>query len=151
MGAPARGKILVAEDEADIARLVSFKLKAAGYEVEVAADGQQALDMLGREMPDLLLLDAMMPVLDGWHVLGKIRTDERFRRLPVIIFTAQGQERDQIRARAAGAQDFIVKPFAIGDLLPRLEKLLRARPAAPPRPLVESEDPPADERAGPVF
>ena len=141
----SKGKIRVAEDEADIARLVTFKLQSAGYEVVLAADGQQTLAVLAREMPDLLLLDAMMPIMDGWHVLGRIRTDDRYRRMPVIMFTAQGQERDQIRGRAAGAQDFIVKPFAIGELLPRIEKLLpRPDPAVAPAPAEES--PPEEPR-----
>jgi DNA-binding response OmpR family regulator len=141
----AKGKIMVAEDEADIARLVAFKLKGAGYEVLLAADGEQAMEILQREVPDLLLLDAMMPVMDGWHVLGKIRASERFRKLPVIMFTAQGQERDQIRGRASGAQDFIVKPFAIGELLPRIERLLAQKQPAgsvPPSPSSSSTSAP---------
>ena len=127
-------KVVIAEDDMDIARLVAFKLRAAGHECTIAPDGAQALEAVARERPGLLLLDAMMPVMDGWTVLAKLRADERWRKLNVVILTAQGQERDQIRGRAAGAQDYIVKPFSISDFIPRLEKWLREPAAAPPPP-----------------
>jgi DNA-binding response OmpR family regulator len=132
-------KIVVAEDEVDIARLVAFKLRAAGHDVVIVSDGRAALEAVERERPALLILDAMMPILDGWAVLARLRNDERWRCLPVVILSAQGQEKDRIRGRAAGAQDYIVKPFALADLLPRLERWLgegscppaAAGPAAP--------------------
>lgn len=151
---PARPKIVIAEDEPDIARLVAFKLRAAGYDVLIALDGRQALEVVAREGPDLLLLDAMMPVMDGWEVLARLRADEKSKNLPVILFTAQGQERDQIRGRAGGAQDYIVKPFAVADLLPRVQKWLgssaESAPPAAPAPPLERREPPAPPPAPPA-
>lgn len=149
-------KVVVAEDDADIARLVAIKLRTAGHEVTIAENGVLALEACERERPGLLILDACMPVLDGWTVLAKLRQDERFQRLPIVILTAQGQERDRIRGRAGGAQDYIVKPFAIAELVPRLSRWLSGEiddRTPPPMPLPDRGEKPvpsaeaASERA----
>ncbi len=115
-------KILVVDDEPHLLKLVRSNLEAAHYKVIVAMDGPSALAMMEREGADLVILDIMMPGMDGFEVLQKIR---EFSVVPVIILTAKDQEVDVVRGLRLGADDYIRKPFSVHELLARVEAVLR--------------------------
>ncbi len=119
-------KILVVDDDRDICSLIEFKLKKAGYEVLLRFDGATGLEAVRSERPDLLLLDWMMPGLDGLEVCSAIRSDDSFRSMPILFLTAKAQQYDLDRAFAAGADDYCIKPFSPRDLARRVETLLEA-------------------------
>src|SRR5581483_8379930 len=100
--------ILSADDDPQLLRLVTRNLQLEGYEVLAASDGQQALEFIEAHMPDLILLDVMMPKLDGFAVLERVR---EFASTPVIMLTARGQDQDKIRGFDLGADDYLTKPF----------------------------------------
>jgi PAS domain S-box-containing protein len=125
-----QAKILVVDDKPDILLLCRLNLEAAGYEVVEANDGRAALELIARKDPDLVVLDVMMPGVDGWQVLSSIRADSRTRDLPVIMLTAKASERDQIHGWQLGATDYLTKPFGREALLSTTRKALRARPGA---------------------
>lgn len=109
--------ILVIEDEADLASLVQVNLDLAGYDVSIARDGAEGLMAVRKERPDLILLDVMMPVLDGWQVLRALKEDEDLLDIPVIMLTALSEERDIIRGHLQGAVRYVTKPFEMRTLL----------------------------------
>jgi two-component system, OmpR family, phosphate regulon response regulator PhoB len=123
-------KILVAEDERQIADMISFKLTNAGHKVIRAHDGEQAMVLAARELPELILLDAMMPGLNGFEVLRRLKIDPALRSVPVIMVTAKGHERDVLSGLRGGAVDYIVKPFSLKELSARVELALRREPPA---------------------
>jgi DNA-binding response OmpR family regulator len=114
--------ILVVDDEPRYVRLVEVNLTTEGYTVETAGNGQQAVEAVAAKQPDLLLLDVMMPIMDGFTACERIR---EFSTLPIIILTAKGEERDRVRGLDAGADDYIVKPFSAQELLARVRAVLR--------------------------
>ena len=118
-------KIVVAEDEQHIAKLISFKLEREGYEVTWAKDGEEALEKIRQVMPDLVLLDVMMPVMDGYEVLRNLKNDDRLDTIPVIMLTAKSQEQDIVRGFDLGTDDYIVKPFRPAELVVRIKKILK--------------------------
>jgi DNA-binding response OmpR family regulator len=120
-------KILLAEDEQQIGDMVAFKLANSGHEVVRVVDGEAALAAAARERPDLIILDVMMPLLDGFAVLGRLRADADLRTIPVIMLTARGQERDILSGLQGGAADYVVKPFSLKELLARVDVVLRRR------------------------
>ena len=119
-------RILLAEDEQQIGDMVAFKLANAGHEVIRVVDGEAAL-AAARERPDVIILDVMMPIVDGFEVLGRLKADPDLRAIPVIMLTARGQERDVLSGLQAGAADYIVKPFSLKELLARVDVALRRR------------------------
>jgi DNA-binding response OmpR family regulator len=123
-------KILLAEDEKQIADMISFKLGNGGHQIVHAQDGEQAMTMAVRERPDLILLDAMMPGLNGFEVLRRLKEDVSLRSIPVIMVTAKGHERDVLNGLRGGAVDYIVKPFSLKELSARVELALRREPPA---------------------
>jgi DNA-binding response OmpR family regulator len=123
-------KILVAEDEKQIADMISFKLSNAGHKVVRAPDGEQAMIVASRELPDLILLDVMMPGLGGVEVLRRLKNDPALRAVPVIMVSAKGHERDVLSGLRGGAIDYIVKPFSLKELSARVELALRKEPPA---------------------
>jgi DNA-binding response OmpR family regulator len=123
-------KILLAEDEKQIADMISFKLANGGHQIVRAQDGEQAIALAGRELPDLILLDAMMPGLGGFEVLRRLKGDSSLRGIPVIMVTAKGHERDVLSGLRGGAVDYIVKPFSLKELSARVELALRREPPA---------------------
>jgi two-component system phosphate regulon response regulator PhoB len=123
-------KILVAEDEKQIADMISFKLTNGGHQVVRAQDGEQAIILATRERPELILLDAMMPGLNGFEVLRRLKADSTLRSVPVIMVTAKGHERDVLSGLRGGAVDYIVKPFSLKELSARVELALRKEPPA---------------------
>ncbi len=120
----AKKKILLAEDEPHIARLIVFKLEREGYEVTWTKDGGEALESIKNNIPDLVLLDVMMPVMDGFDVLKKVKEDERLWKIPVIMLTAKGQIKDVERGFDLGSDDYIVKPFRPDELVARIRRKL---------------------------
>ena len=118
-------RILLAEDERQIGDMVAFKLANAGHEVVRVVDGESALAEAARERPDVIILDVMMPVLDGFAVLARLKADPALRAIPVIMLTARGQERDILTGLQGGAADYIVKPFSLKELLARVDVALR--------------------------
>ncbi len=117
--------ILVVDDEPDLRDLLAFNLQRAGCEPLTAADGVEALRVVEQRLPDLVLLDQMMPRLSGTEVLARWRRDPRTARLPVIMLTARAAERDQVHGLAAGADDYVVKPFSLPVLMARIQAALR--------------------------
>lgn len=124
------GHILIVEDEAALSTLLAYNLEKEGFIVRIAADGEQALEALAEEQPDLVLLDWMLPHLSGIEICRRIRRDPATGGLPVIMLTAKGEEADRIRGLDTGADDYVTKPFSPAELIARVRALLRrARPA----------------------
>lgn len=121
------GKILIVDDNATNVRLLDVYLRTAGYTTEKAYDGEQAMEMVRHTQPDLVLLDVMMPKLDGYEVCKRIRTNEATNVIPVIMITALTGAEDRIRGIECGADDFISKPFEKSELLARVKNLLRIK------------------------
>ncbi len=119
------GRVLVADDDHDIARFVELNLTLEGFQVEVVHDGQAALEAALREPPDLVLLDVMMPHLDGVEVLRRLRANAATTALPVVLLTAKSMSADKVVGLTAGADDYIVKPFDTLELLARVHTTLR--------------------------
>ncbi len=119
-----RKRILVVDDEIYIVHILEFTLTMEGYEVLTAADGEEALRRLEQDRPDLVVLDIMMPKVDGYEVLRRIRADEEFRQLPVILLSAKGRPIDRQTGLDIGADDYIVKPFSPRRLLEKIQDLL---------------------------
>lgn len=125
-------KILVAEDEKQIADMIAFKLINGGHQVIRAHDGEQAVILATRERPDLILLDAMMPGLNGFEVLRRLKLDPVLKATRVIMVTAKGHERDVLAGLQGGAIDYVVKPFSLKELAARVELALQKEPPSPP-------------------
>lgn len=123
-------KILIVDDEAPIIDMLSYNLKRANYEVLIAWDGQQALELARREQPDLIVLDLMLPKVDGLDVCRALR---RERDVPIIMLTARDEEIDRVVGLELGADDYVVKPFSVRELLARIKNVLR-RTAPRPSP-----------------
>ncbi len=127
------GTILIVEDEPDIANLVKYHLEKGGLPARVIADGKQALDLTVRDPPDLVILDLMLPGLDGLEVCRRLRGTADTRGIPVIMLTAKGEEVDRIVGLEMGADDYVPKPFSPRELVARVKAVLR-RTATPPEP-----------------
>lgn len=117
--------ILVVEDEADLALLMRYNLEAQGYTVETAGNGDEADDILARTLPDLILLDWMLPGTSGIELCRRWRLRKDTARVPIIMLTARGEEDERVRGLATGADDYVVKPFSVPELLARIQALLR--------------------------
>ncbi len=122
---PERGTILVVDDDADIVRFVEMNLRLEGYRVLIARDGLEALEMVAAEVPDLVLLDVMIPGVDGVEVTRRLRADSRTSTLPVIMLTAKTMTADRVLGLTTGADDYIIKPFDTLELVARVKSTLR--------------------------
>ncbi|MFV1851467.1 MAG: phosphate regulon transcriptional regulator PhoB [Thalassospira sp.] len=132
--------VLIVEDEAAIVTMLRYNLEREGMQVVEAGDGDEALKIFAETHVDLVLLDWMLPVMSGIEVCRQIRRKPESRDLPVIMVTARGEEGDRIRGLDTGADDYVTKPFAIGELLARIRALLRrSGPAQPQGQLVYSD------------
>jgi two-component system alkaline phosphatase synthesis response regulator PhoP len=118
-------RVLVAEDDEDIAELVRHYLLKAGFETEVVSSGRDVLPLVRRNAPDLILLDVMLPGLDGLEVCRALRADVNTAAIPVIMLTAKGEESDRIVGLELGADDYITKPFSPNEVVARVRALLR--------------------------
>jgi DNA-binding response OmpR family regulator len=117
-------RILICDDDPLLIELMSFRLKAKGFDVITAVDGEEALSKVASEHPSLVVLDAMMPRLDGFDVLSRMKSDAGVSHIPVIMLSARKGEKDIVSALERGADDYLVKPFIPEELLARLSKLL---------------------------
>jgi len=116
-------KILFVDDESDVSAVVTFRLKKAGYEVINAVNGQEALDLAGKVNPDLILLDLRLPIISGEEVCERVKSDERLKNIPVILFTASVDNMED-KVKRTGADDFITKPFDPEQLMQKIKKLI---------------------------
>src|SRR6476661_7576932 len=127
-------KILIVEDESDLVKLLKYNLEKEGFKVNYATDGTVALAEARRDPPDLVILDLMLPGLDGLEVCRQLRRNERFVRTPVLILSARSEEADRIVGLELGADDYVTKPFSTREVIARVRALLRRNePAVPPR------------------
>ena len=127
---PVMAKVLVVDDEPDAVELVSFNLKAAGYEVVSADDGNEAIKKARQHAPDLILLDVMLPEVDGLEVCKLLRRDPVASSVPIIMLTAKAAEIDRVLGLELGADDYMTKPFSPRELVLRVKNLLKRRQAS---------------------
>ncbi len=120
----SKGKILVVDDEIYIVHILDFSLGMEGYEVVTALDGEQALEKVKTDKPDLIVLDIMMPKLDGYEVCKSIKSNSATQNIPVILLSAKGRNVDQKMGFDVGADDYITKPFSPRKLVERINQLL---------------------------
>lgn len=122
-------RVLLVEDELNIVESLQFLLKRAGFEVAVETDGRRGLETVLRHTPDVLILDVMLPSMDGYEVLRQMRADQRGQSVPVLMLTAKGQREDREAALEMGADLFITKPFANTEFLAAVIQLADGRPS----------------------
>jgi len=120
----AKGKILVVDDEVYIVHILDFSLGVEGYDVMTALDGEQALAKVAQEKPDLIVLDIMMPKLDGYETCKALKSDPETRDIPIILLSAKGRNVDQKVGFEVGADDYITKPFSPRKLVERINSIL---------------------------
>jgi two-component system phosphate regulon response regulator PhoB len=118
-------RIVIIEDEADILEVLEFNLSQEGFEVSCSQEGEQGLDLVRRENPDLLLLDLMLPDMDGLDICRQLKTDDATSTIPIVMVTARGKESDIVLGLGIGADDYITKPFSISEVVARIRAVLR--------------------------
>ena len=123
-------KILIVEDEKDIARLLDYNLKKEGYRTVLAHEGSAAPLLAAKERPRLVILDLMLPGLDGLEVCRRLKADAKTASIPIIMLTAKGEEADKVLGLGLGADDYVTKPFSVKELLARVKAVLRRSTAA---------------------
>lgn len=128
---PVSHKILVVEDEVDIATLVSFNLQRVGYAVDMVHDGREGLEKILKDQPDLVVLDLMLPGMDGFSILKEMQRDIRANTIPVLMLTAKSQIDDRIRGLESGVDDYLTKPFSPKELILRVQAVLKRNKATP--------------------
>lgn len=119
--------ILLVEDEPGIQELLKFNLSQAGHQVTAVSDAEQAMGFLKTALPDVILLDWMLPSMSGIDLCRRLRADERYQPVPIIMLTARGEERDKVLGLDTGADDYITKPFSPRELVSRIKAVLRRR------------------------
>jgi two-component system alkaline phosphatase synthesis response regulator PhoP len=117
-------KILIVDDEMDLVETVRFPLELEGYHVLVSYNGEDALNQVRKENPDLILLDLMLPKLDGYKVCRLLKFDDRYKHIPILMLTAKFQEKDTVLGMEAGANEYITKPLEMNDLLKKVKAYL---------------------------
>jgi DNA-binding response OmpR family regulator len=118
-------KILLVDDEVDLVETVRFSLEGEGYQVLVSFNGEDALNKARTEKPDLILLDLMLPKLDGYKVCRLLKFDERYKHIPILMLTAKTQEKDKILGKETGADAYITKPFDMDELMEKIKTYLK--------------------------
>lgn len=122
-------RVLLGEDELSIIESLTFLLERAGYEVSVETDGRLVLDSVLTNVPDVLVLDIMLPEIDGYEILRRLRSDHRSDSLPILMLTAKGQRENRETALECGADLFITKPFANSEFIAAVDQLAHGRPS----------------------
>ncbi len=117
-------KILVVDDEPDLVETIRFPLEMEGFNVLVSYNGDDALNQARKENPDLILLDLMLPKLDGYKVCRLLKFDERYKHIPILMLTAKTQEKDKLLGKETGADEYITKPFDIDELMKKVKAYL---------------------------
>ena len=122
-------KVLIVEDETDMADLLKYNLTEKGYHPVLSSNGREALEIIEKEVPDLVLLDLMMEQVDGWEVCSSIRshTNETIKRLPIIMLTALSEAEEKIIGLRLGADDYVTKPFNMDELILRIQKQINKK------------------------
>ena len=120
----SRKRLLIVEDEKDMMEMLTFRLEAAGFEVIQAYDGQEGLDKAYSQNPDLILLDLMLPRVDGYKVCRELKSDVKYKRIPIAILTARATEKEKELGLECGAEAYIIKPFEPEQLMDTIKKLL---------------------------
>jgi len=118
-------KILVVDDEVDLLETVRFPLELEGYKVLVSYNGEDALSQARKEKPDLIILDLMLPKLDGYKVCRLLKFDERYKHIPILMLTAKTQEKDKILGMETGADEYITKPFEMDYLMEKVKRYIK--------------------------
>ena len=145
-------KVLIVEDETDLVKLLKYNLEKEGFKVNYATDGTVALAEARRDPPDLVILDLMLPGLDGLEVCRQLRRNEKFVRTPVLILSARSEEADRVVGLELGADDYVTKPFSTREVIACVRALLRRNePAAPPRLRIHRGDIVIDPTAHSVY
>jgi len=124
---PNKKKILIVDDEKNLIALVALHMQMAGYEPVFAVDGEEALAMAEQERPDLIILDLMLPKLDGWSVCQRIRGRHDLKDIPIIMLTARSEIEDKLKGFELGADDYVTKPFSPKELAARVSRVLARR------------------------
>ena len=117
-------KILVIDDETELLKALTIRLKTSGYEVITAQDGQEGLEKAKSSNPDLIVLDILMPKMDGYEVCRLLKFDEKYKSIPVIMLTAKAQDIDKTMGKKVGVDDYITKPFETQDLVDKIKKYI---------------------------
>ncbi|HEY6908334.1 MAG TPA: response regulator [Myxococcales bacterium] len=117
-------RILIVDDEPNIVTSLEFLMRREGFEVDIAADGEQALRAVGRIVPDLVLLDIMLPRVNGFEVCEKLRNDPRYSRVKIVMLTAKGRDTDVAKGMALGADLYVTKPFSTKELVAQIGQML---------------------------
>jgi len=117
-------KILIVDDEADLVETVRFPLEMDGFNVLVSYNGEDALNKARKESPDLIILDLMLPKLDGYKVCRLLKFDEKYKHIPILMLTAKTQEKDKMLGMETGADEYITKPFEMNELLEKVKAYL---------------------------
>ena len=130
-------QILIVEDEADIRELLRFNLEREGFSVLEAADGNEGLKLARQHMPDLMLLDVMLPGFDGFEVCRRLGAQSETANIPVLMLTARGEEMDRVVGLSLGADDYVVKPFSVRELMLRIRAVLRRGTRSSESPVLE--------------
>jgi DNA-binding response OmpR family regulator len=120
-----RKKILVVDDEVDLVKTVQFSLEAEGYKVLISYNGEDALNQSRKENPDLILLDIMLPKLDGYKVCRLLKFDDRYKHIPILMLTAKTQQKDRSLGMETGADEYITKPFDMEELMEKVKVYLK--------------------------
>ena len=118
-------KILVVDDEVDLVKTIQFSLELEGYKVLVSYNGEDALAQARKENPDLILLDIMLPKLDGYKVCRLLKFDEQYKHIPILMMTAKTQEKDKLMGKETGADEYITKPFDMEELMEKIKEYLK--------------------------
>ncbi len=129
-----RPRVLVVDDEVDLVAVLRFGLEVEGFEVSVAYDGEAGLQLAQAESPDLVLLDLMLPKLDGYKVCRMLKFDERYRHIPIVILSARNGDEDRRLALEMGAESYITKPFELKEVVAQIRQKLRLSPRPQPEP-----------------
>jgi DNA-binding response OmpR family regulator len=117
-------RILVVDDEIQLVEMVKMRLEAAGYDIILAYDGQEGFEKAKKDKPDLIILDLMLPRMDGYKVCGLLKSDSRYSGIPIIMFTARAQEEDARLGKDLGAEEYLTKPFEPKILLEKIKALI---------------------------
>ena len=128
---PQMEHILIVEDEVDIASLISFNLERAGYTVDMVHDGREGLEKILKDQPDLVILDLMLPGMDGFQILKELQRDTRTHSIPVLMLTAKSQTEDRIKGLESGVDDYLTKPFSPKELILRVQAIMKRNRATP--------------------
>jgi two-component system alkaline phosphatase synthesis response regulator PhoP len=120
----SKNKILVVDDEVDLVETLRFPLEMEGFNVLVSYNGEDALNKARKENPDLILLDLMLPKLDGYKVCRLLKFDERYKHIPILMLTAKTQQKDKLMGQETGADEYITKPFEIDELMKKIKEYL---------------------------